>query len=1276
MDEQVPPPVAPLETLLDFHPQAAAAGYGWFQNVCAEILRATPQFNDVEAVGVSGEAQEGLDIRAVYEQRERWGFQCKQERDFGPGRVSEAINAVPVDPTWQATQYRILLSRVATDGARTRARDSRGWDILDAADLSRIVRALPVDVGVDIVRRYFGDYWLERFFGIDRARTFVVPERFYRPFLNHEILLHNDRPLRGRDEALQQLTAWQDGTDRCLIVSGRLGLGVSKILYEFVAHAPGVVIMPLAGRVIDAEALNEVPVGSVLIVVDDEDVDRLRPLLNHVAHDPEKRVIVGCQPERVQAFADVLFHAGLPAMQVKYIRLTGLTREATIALARDVVLELSDDDVEGIIMSASDTPLATIVTARLAAAPTTEAAVAIYNEATARHRQVIDGRIAADLPREHVRTILRLVAALGPVRADSPTLLFGTARFGLNDAEARRTISAIRAVGGFAEFGEKIAISPTVVRDGILIDACTTGNAADPFVGQLCEAFTFEERLFANLASANDAAQATGRPAFLDGVWQRTLREVMEMDNARRRSFVKAIRGVAPYKPADVLRVCRNLHHNPPGDDRQEFEAFGRVRADHVDDEISTVLGDILQKRAEYAEQIVPLLWDIGATDGRPLNAHPNAAVRVLRDAVDFDGATPAARRAIIEAVSRLLDRPNLNERHHSPIDVLEPALALQGHNSRSRGDHLYMQTFGLAIARVADVRDRALGLIIDALHGASDRRALVAMKLAARLLAAVAPYSDAAEDIERLRAEQARVLDAFERVAASAPKLRQVALHDELIRFSRRTDAVGSRIDQIIESIPIDDGAQLFRAVAPALAQNWRIDRNLDGSGFTDHRQQLDAERLAVARRLVSDMPTAEALRDALEVPASAVDAAGINPFLQPLLAAIAVEDLDRAIDLAHASLDDTLAPHVSASLAAVIVPALVQRPEVGRRLVNVAQSGSVRMRCVGAIALDAPLQSSDVESTEVQHRLLATIRAINDEVAAVRNSVRLGAARFVTAVPSLGSTLIEAFAGEDGEVVDWVYGALSESDSGDIVVDAASYERLARRLVGIKRLEFHEVRFLAGGVADHAPVVFEVIEARLRRPYESEVQALPHDPTLKPLADAIVKNHQVARAVAMASRALGDGVLHQYDAEWLFGELWIADPDQVRDAVFERAKQAGPDEMRTLPSLLGRAPLGRLVADIDLLVAIVEGAYRCGYDVGEATGASLEASLVHRPHVRTGRTNTEELVVLEGALQATLQRVQPGSETEALFARLLQRTGQEMTWERRLDDEAFGPP
>ncbi len=220
MSQQPPPPgpAAPLEAL-PLIGVGGAATFVWFQDVCAAILRATPTYSAVEQIGVVGDDQEGLDIRATFEQRDPWGFQCKQEAQFGPADVTKAITEVPVDPSYRATQCRILLARNATAGARARARETAGWDIIDAADLNEMIRALPLDTKVELVRRFWGAVWVERALGVARTATFATSERFYAPFLNHDLTLHHDRPLHGRANDLAQMTTWVGGTAKALMMT-------------------------------------------------------------------------------------------------------------------------------------------------------------------------------------------------------------------------------------------------------------------------------------------------------------------------------------------------------------------------------------------------------------------------------------------------------------------------------------------------------------------------------------------------------------------------------------------------------------------------------------------------------------------------------------------------------------------------------------------------------------------------------------------------------------------------------------------------------------------------------------------------------------------------------------------------------------------------------------------------------------------------------------------------------------------------------------------------
>ncbi len=1273
-DPGLPLPVAPLEPLLDFHPQSGTAGFEWFQRVCLDILNATPGFSDVVPVGIAGEAQQGLDIRATYREAERWGFQCKQERAFYPNDASVAIQKVPADPIYPATQYRILLSGGASDGVRRRAAQTPGWAVLDAADLSRMVRDLPLEMAAGLVRLHFGPYWVERFLGVERAATFVPPERYFRPYRNHDLLLHHDRLLRGRDEAIQRISEWHGGAGRVLIVSGRLGVGVSKLIHDFTLQAPGHIVLPLPDHIVDATALNEIPAGQVTVAVDDADDRDLAALFAFVARTPGTRLMLGSQPASEQRLRDNLIAAGIPRAELVSVPLLPIGREATILLARDTIPALNDDVTEQVVMRASDTPLATIVTAKLIAAPSAEEGVAIFDEVTARYRELIEGRLNSDISRDHVRIVVRLVAALGPVRYNSPSLAEGAVAFGLTADEAARTVAAVTDGGGFAKLGDKIEVSPSVVRDGVLVDAFSRGNAIDPSLWRLYEAYGFQKQLLHNLASANEAARATGRPAFFDDLWRRMSADVVEMDNARRLEFVEAIRSIALVKPVDVIRVLRTLHRNPPADDRQQFEEFVHITGDRVDKAMPPPIGDIVMLRPDLAKAGVELLWELAAVDPQPLHSNPSAAMRVLREAIGYDGATPSAREALVEAVADLLAREDIDERNHSPIDILEPVLDRDAHISRSRGENLLLQQFGVPLARFAVIRDRVLDLCVEAMNGARDRRAIRAIRIITKLLSGIAENAISGDDAARLLREQERVLDACDHLAAKGSTLRRVVLRDEMIKYARRTDTIGDRLDTVIASISLDDDTQLYRAVAPELARNWRILPDPTVEGLRKHEEEIALERSVVARRLLTSYPDGPSLRDAIEATSVALESAGIAPTPWHLIGQISLENVDRAIELGRAALEVQEASHVRRALAPVFAQALIDRPEAGSQLLNEARGGAEELRVAAAAALRAPLRSRDVASVEARYRFESISALLNDDSPQVRSAARLGAAFLVKELPDFAAPLIDAIHGTDGELLDWIYAEIPRDDRGQRQISDATYDRLARRLIDVDSLEWHEVVFLADGIPHQASTVLEVLEARLRKPYKRGVWAVPHDPSLDSLVNALAEHNVVEDVVAMGTRIMAESSEHDYDVHQIVGRLYGARPQETRDALIAMVATSSPKQITAIASLLRDVPPANLFDDSELFVAIVEGAYRHGVNVGKDVGVALRSSLLYRGHFRTGREHSPLFVTLQKSLRAALDRAEPASYAQAFFGELLDETNRELARELADNDEAFG--
>jgi hypothetical protein len=95
---------------------------------------------------------------------------------------------------------------------------------------------------------------------------------------------------------------------------------------------------------------------------------------------------------------------------------------------------------------------------------------------------------------------------------------------------------------------------------------------------------------------------------------------------------------VAFYQPRPSLRIVRWMLGNPaqpvPVDAGWGFSYT--YREDHVRDAATPVL-----RAAAYDADVLPeaveLLWEIGRSDSRPANQHPNHALRKLADIARFD---------------------------------------------------------------------------------------------------------------------------------------------------------------------------------------------------------------------------------------------------------------------------------------------------------------------------------------------------------------------------------------------------------------------------------------------------------------------------------------------------------------------------------------------------------------------------------------------------------------------------------------------------------------
>lgn len=213
-------PVRPRVTTLPL----AELPFDRFEQFSADLARLLHPDCQVHRYGGAGHQQYGVDIVAQKGKVYHKAYQCKRHAQFGPADVKAAVK----EATLSAEGYCILLTRVATPGARDEIKEHEGWALWDVEDISREVRSLPLDAAVRIVDTYFPS-WREPFLGVPEPSAWQTTDEFFRRFSGDQIFTH-DWPLVGRAATLKEIRQFLTDKLPIGVVSGRGGSGKTRLL--------------------------------------------------------------------------------------------------------------------------------------------------------------------------------------------------------------------------------------------------------------------------------------------------------------------------------------------------------------------------------------------------------------------------------------------------------------------------------------------------------------------------------------------------------------------------------------------------------------------------------------------------------------------------------------------------------------------------------------------------------------------------------------------------------------------------------------------------------------------------------------------------------------------------------------------------------------------------------------------------------------------------------------------------------------------------------------
>ena len=778
-----------------------------FEYFCEQYVAAQPDVVSSNLYGKGGEDQKGIDIEAHLADGRTRSYQCRRVIRFTLADLNKTVE----DNEYEADEHAVLTTAEVGVPVRDGARALSDWSLQDRVDICAGLRRLDRERARRIVEDAFTVEWRRAFLG-QGPIVFKAASAYYHPWLDEERtgLFHHRWPLLGRNEELEGLLgAINDPEIKVVVLVGRGGIGKTRLLVE-VARSLDREPMVIEDHVaVDVRALEELSFDCPPVIVDDahrrQDLPALLSITQALDVDREpSKLILAMRPQALQELQGLIARTGLDPSQVwisePLNELAGKSTEdlAVEALSADLIALAPK-----LAAATADCPLVTVIGGQLLGAEAIDPALLESNQEF--RRTVLDrfqdemlGRLGPAVDAKSARAALALVAALGPISMESEALLTTMAGdLGLELHELGTLVDALLQAGLIVAIGRFRRIVPDVLADHILHKACvdSQGNSLGRAEDLLKRYGDLSLRnLLRNLAELDWRLGRTENDlVLLDDFWNQQEQRMASPNPETRLEVIELIKPVAAWAPERALKLVRLSLVSPAK--TIKIEALNYV----VDDmRVREALPPLLSNAAMGAgprPEILQLLWQLGRDQEGRLHSNPEHGIRMLNDLCGYNHPLPFAR-ALLPVVRELAgDEAEMTGHLWSPLDLLPPLLAREGHTASFRGLGFHVDPYFVSEANTRGVRQEAQAILKEQALEATSRhnrvRAVQILGEGLRLPVAIAGQQPGPKVKEQWHEDQAAIVSALNTIADDsddpfvvAASLRVFDLHNQSDRW------------------------------------------------------------------------------------------------------------------------------------------------------------------------------------------------------------------------------------------------------------------------------------------------------------------------------------------------------------------------------------------------------------------------------------------------------------------------------------------------------------
>lgn len=1284
------PPVLPAPDLLPL--KDTQLSWVKFQNFSKDLVASLPGILRCHHYGKQGSKQRGIDIVATQDGGRTDTYQCRQVEKFGASDFRKLVK----DTSYKATHHHVLVSCEVDATVRDEVKKRKKWTLWDIYDISDAVRRLPKEVSRKLVLRHFGPYWIKEFLHISETSPFLTQAEFFEALLDGSRLLNHALPLVGRESTISDLLSFAASNRRVAILPGRGGIGKSRVLQAFGEAYAGLgmgntVVFMSKGLTLTPNHVGEMPKAPAVVVVDDaHQYNELGLLLEMIRRmPPNVRLLLAIRPYSTGSILSALNSASYDPSELLVLKdLDKLPPEDVRTLAKQALGVKYEHLAEQLASVSADSPLVTVVGARLIC----EKAIPLgllerdldFRQAVLmRFRDAILGTLGERIPKKECTALLRLISAIQPANFENKDILECSGKFlGISTTEIRRFVGHLQQAGVVVQRGSFSRITPDVLADHILHDACisesgdTTGYADD-----ILKEFgpVSPSQLMLNLSELDwrvRSSNAKSRSNVLANAWESFEGTFRGASHGGRRHVLGLLKDIAVYQPERMLGLVEYAIRNPkappdiPSTGSPSAKSLGHA---DVLKELPQILRSICFSE-KHLRQAVELLWEIGKDVDKAGN--PETGFHVLEDLIAYSRLKPDwVQSTILDSIEGWVVQPDAHDHENSPLDLLIPLFEKVAMDQSFRGRTLTMTSFEVSRDGSRPLRSRALRIlescsaipriavqskVVDVLHKALDEPI------------ALLGHGVRQEFKTECRPEQLDAIARLDRLAKeSGNPVIQLKVGDALrwsIQFG--PPELRSACKKVISQFENDYEFRLARALTKHPRWNEFFDEDQKGkrTPYKEQEERALQERIGVISEFVKRVPDAKVGLSELLNRLEALGAGGYEGDPWAFMFMFAKADLKYARTLAETIIQgqpDKLTSFLGPLLFGVMEGDLVDgwrltrqavesgNPQICKSLCE-ASSGWLKSHEQGGFDLLRKLLSH--RDVEVRHAALNTLKAIGASHSAL--AIQLALETNTADSPALVAALCDLF-----DEQHWIpFSALS----------LENIRAILDRIEGLTALRAHEVGDFLEMAVKRAPR--DVVEMFLRR-IESYSENSPTDyeavPGLK--MEGQLEGIESAPEYADLVRVVRDRIataepLAHYWLTHLFNEIASDYNDACQMVLREWIDSGDPEQILAATRLLDQASDNFVFEHTGFVSHLVSKAIAANPDTSKRVNSILIGITTSGVHSVEPGKPAQYFVDIRDKAKRQAEGLSPGSSPRAFYEELAEAAERYM--QRGLDE------